>query len=141
MYAVGLYSSQPTKGATGDALWSKLGSSFWNLMLQFHRSVDSGAVAGALKDALSPRLDAAVVTEFHEALTKALSDGVPAGSKLHFTCDDSRALHIAVGSTASVATLSAPKLCDALFDVYFGKSPISPAAKASVELGAGKDEV
>lgn len=58
---------------------------------------------------------------------------MPAGLKLHFACKDG-AVHIAVGTTASVASVKGGT-CKALYDVYFGAEPISPAAKDGVAAG------
>jgi hypothetical protein len=45
-------------------------------------------------------------------------------------------LSIGEGSTRWAAvTLKEKGLCPALFDVYFGKAPVSPAAKDGVAVG------
>ena len=105
------------------------------LLLQFHRSVDAGAVTGALKDALSPRLDAPVLAAFDEALAAALQPtGVPAGLKLYLSCSEG-GLHIGVQSTEAARSVVEPAVCPALFDVYFGSAPISTPIRDGMAAG------
>ncbi len=106
-----------------------------SLLLQFHRAVDSGTVAGALKDALTSRLDEPVVKAFHEALERALGGGkVKQGAQIYFTCSDSK-VTIGVGSPSAAAVVNEGTVCPALLDVYYGKEPISPSAKDGVAAG------
>ena len=43
-----------------------------SMVLNFHRSVDSATVAGAIKDSLQSSLDQETLIGFHTAITKAL---------------------------------------------------------------------
>lgn len=107
------------------------------LALQFHRSVDGATLAGAMKDSLASRLDAAMLVSFHAALDKALPNGAQAGTRLYFLCK-SDGLHVAVATTEIVASVTEPSVCNALFDIFYGASPIAPAAKDGMLAGFAK---
>jgi len=149
VYAVGLYfepqavtrgggadSLKPFVGTPADKLTKSSGfySAITNgkfaktLLLQFHRSVGADAVAGAMKDSLSKKVAAGALTKFSDALSTALGGGaVPQGGKLSFSCKaDTMSISFADGAGLSVREKS---LCPALFSVYYGSPPISPAAK------------
>ena len=107
------------------------------LALQFHRSVDGATVAGAIKDSLASRLDATIVASFHAALNGALAAGTQVGTRLYFLCKPD-GLHIAVATTKIVASVTEPSVCGALFEVYYGSSPVAPAAKDGMISGFSK---
>ena len=105
------------------------------LALQFHRSVSSDAMIGALDEAMAKRLPADTVTKFREALLKALGTGAIAkGAQIYFMCKAST-LSIGSGSPSASVSLKAKGVCPALFDTYYGKSPVSPAAKEGAAVG------
>jgi len=104
------------------------------LFLQFHRSVAAPAVAEALADSLTKRLPAAAIEKFRAALMTVCPAEVARGTKLYFMCK-SGVLSMGTGSATAQATLKEKGACAALFDVYLGKSPISPAAKEGIGMG------
>lgn len=105
------------------------------LALQFHRSVTPEAMANALDEAMAKRLPADDVAKFREALLKALGTGAIAkGAKLYLMCK-AQTLSIGSGSTSVSASLKIKGVCPALFDIYYGKQPVSPAAKDGAALG------
>jgi len=98
------------------------------LLLQFHRSVGADAVAGAMKDSLAKKVAAGALAKFSDALSQVLGGGsVPQGGQLSFACK-ADAMMIAFGES-SPSTLEEKGVCVALFSVYYGSPPISPAAK------------
>lgn len=103
------------------------------LHIKMHRPVAADAMVSALNEALSKRLSTTVVDKFRAAFLGALpSDSLARGDALSLMCKGN-ALHIAAGGTKQ--TVREKGLCSALFDVYFGKSPVSPAAKEGVATG------
>lgn len=105
------------------------------LALQFHRSVSSDAMVSALDESLAKRLPADVVAKFREGLIKALGDGAIAkGAQIYFMCK-SGTLSIGNGAPSVSVSLKLKGVCPALFDVYYGKQPISPAAKDGAATG------
>jgi len=105
------------------------------LFLQMLRGVASDAMVSALEEALSKRLSSAVLAKFREALLKALpSTSLAKGDKLYFQCKGG-VMSIGEGSPSAGATIKDKAVCPAFFDVYFGKSPVSPAAKDGVAAG------
>jgi len=148
VYAVALYvdsagaasslkkfaSPKPTKdpkffSALVDGTFSR------TLYLQMLRGVASDAMITALEEALSKRLSATALAKFREAFVKALpSDSLAKGAKLYFQCKNGM-LSIGEGSPSVGGIVKEKGVCAALFDVYFGKSPVSPAAKDGVASG------
>lgn len=104
------------------------------LYLQFHRSVTAETVAQALSESLSKRLPEAVVEKFKAALLTVCPAEVARGTKLFFMCKG-EALMMGAGSADVRSTLKEKGACSALFDVYLGKAPISPAAKEGIGAG------
>ena len=108
------------------------------LMLQFHRSVSADAMVSALDEAMAKRLPAATVTKFRAAMVKALGDGnIAKGAHLYFMCKASTLL-IGSGTPKIDAMLKEKGVCAALFDVYYGKSPVSVPAKENAAVGFAK---
>ena len=130
VYSVGVYAEKvPSKM---DGLIS--GSMKKALLLRFHRGVGADAVAGALKDALVPRLGAKGATAFKDALDKAMGGDVAKGDSLSFACKgSSMSISLNGGGGASLSG----KACESLFDVYLGKDPISKEAKQGVAAAFG----
>ena len=92
-------------------------------------------MVSALDEALAKRLPAATVAKFRATFLKALpSESLAKGAQIFFQCK-SGALSIGEGSPAVKATLKEKGVCSALFDVYFGKQPVSAAAKDGVAAG------
>uniref|UniRef100_A0A7S0LMM7 Chalcone isomerase domain-containing protein n=1 Tax=Coccolithus braarudii TaxID=221442 RepID=A0A7S0LMM7_9EUKA len=104
------------------------------LLLSFHRSVSGSTVADALKESLSTRISRSTLAGFREVLLQVLGTDVPKGSELFFACR-SDTLHLALGSPRSTTAFHDKTICGALFDVYLGASPISPAIKEGVADG------
>ena len=106
------------------------------LLMKFHRSVSSGTIADALRDSMAPRLSAAVLAKFRSMLATVLSasSDLPKGSELYFSCRGDT-LHLASGTPKGAATLAEKTVCTALFDVYLGTAPVSPAAKEGFVQG------
>ena len=72
-----------------------------------------------------------------QALLKALSsESIERGAQLFFQCKGGT-LVISKGSynAAASSTLREKGICSALFDVYYGKTPVSPAAKEGAAVG------
>ena len=108
------------------------------LMLQFHRSVSADAMVGALDEAMAKRLPAATVAKFRTAMVKALGDGnIAKGAHIYFMCKASSLL-IGSGGPKLDAVLKEKGVCGALFDVYYGKSPVSVPAKENAAAGFAK---
>ena len=130
VYSVGVYAEKvPSKM---DGLIS--GSMKKALLLRFHRGVGADAVAGALKDALVPRLGAKGANSFKDALDKAMGGDVAKGDSLSFACKgSSMSISLNGGGGASLSG----KACESLFDVYLGKDPISKEAKQGVAAAFG----
>ena len=130
VYSVGVYAEKvPSKM---DGLIS--GSMKKALLLRFHRGVGADAVAGALKDALVPRLGAKGASSFKDALDKAMGGDVTKGDSLSFACKgSSMSISLNGGGGASLSG----KACESLFDVYLGKDPISKEAKQGVAAAFG----
>ena len=103
-----------------------------SFVLEFHRAVDSAAVAGGISDALASRLPAKSVTKFRAAVLQVAGDSVSRGSKLTFACKGGA---MTLSSAGKSASLKDKGVCPALWDVYLGKSPVSPPAKAGVGAG------
>jgi len=108
------------------------------MLLRFHRSVGAPAVIEALRDALKPKVDAKGVSKFESALSNVLGETVPKDSQLFLTC---KADSVYISTSESTGShVNAKGLCPALFGVYLGKSPISPAIKSGVATGFTKLE-
>jgi len=125
----------PTKKAFFDSVIK--GQFAKTLFLQFHRTVESSAVASALSDSLSSRLSKTAVTRFSDALVAVLPGDVSKGTKIFFSCKG-EALMMGVGTPVAKQTLKEKGACAALLDVYFGKDPISPALKSGMAAGFAK---
>eukprot|EP00965_Chrysotila_dentata_P193814 6175983-Pleurochrysis_carterae.AAC.2 len=104
------------------------------LVLIFHRSVAAATVVEALRDSLASRLSRSSLATFREHLLSALGSQVPKGSQLYFSCR-ADTMHFALDSPQRAAPLKDKTLCSALFDVYLGSSPVSPAIKEGVADG------
>jgi len=104
------------------------------LVLIFHRSVAAATVVEALRDSLASRLSRSSLATFREHLLSALGSQVPKGSQLYFSCR-ADTMHFALDSPQRAAPLNDKTLCSALFDVYLGSSPVSPAIKEGVADG------
>jgi hypothetical protein len=75
------------------------------LSLQFHRSVSSEVMVGALDEAMAKRLPADTVAKFRDALSKAFGAGAIAkGAEVYFMCRSST-LSIGSGTVDVAATL------------------------------------
>ena len=95
-------------------------------------------VLQALRDALKPKVDAKGVSKFESALSNVLGETVPKDSQLFLTC---KADSVYISTSESTGShVNAKGLCPALFGVYLGKSPISPAIKSGVATGFTKLE-
>ena len=71
-------------------------------------------------------------------MIKALGDGAIAkGAHLYFMCKSST-LIIGSGAPRNDALLREKGVCAALFDVYYGKAPVSPPAKEGAAIGFAK---
>ena len=145
VYAVALYvDSRSAAGwlkkfagnAKPPALYDALatGSFAKTLFLQFHRAVPAQAVAEALAESLAKRLPAATVDKFRVALLKICGEEVAKGAKLYFMCKG-EALSMGGGTPDAQATLKEKGTCNAFFDIYLGKAPISAAAKEGIGVG------
>ena len=110
------------------------GSFAKTLFLQFHRAVPAQAVAEALAESLAKRLPAATVDKFRVALLKICGEEVAKGAKLYFMCKG-EALSMGGGTPDAQATLKEKGTCNAFFDIYLGKAPISAAAKEGMGVG------
>lgn len=152
VYAVALYldesggKSALSKFATGSAptknakFYKALidGPFARTLHLQFHRSVASDAMVTALDEAMSKRLPADALAKFRAAFLKALPAGnLAKGANVYFMCKGNT-MAIGEGSPSAASTLTTKGVCTALFDVYFGKSPVSVPAKEGVAAGFAK---
>ena len=81
------------------------------------------------------QLSAGTLAKFRAAFLSALSsDSLAKGTQIYFGCKG-ESLSIGEGSPSARATLKEKGVCSALFDTYFGKSPVSPAAKDGVAAG------
>ena len=149
VYAVGLYidaaratsSLKPFVGVpaaklpTGFFKTLQTGKFGKTLLLQFHRSVASETVAGAMRDSLASRLGAATLDKFREALLAALaSSSVAKGDRIYFACRGD-AMTISAGKLGGGQSVRDRTVCPAFLDVYVGAKPISPAAKAGIAAG------
>jgi len=106
-----------------------------SMLLTFHRTVDADAIANALRDALSKKLPAKVVSDFQAALGKVTGNSIAVGSTLSFTCAGD-VLSIGTGEKApATAKLSQKQVCPALFSVWLGKPPVSPQTKDGIAAG------
>ena len=105
------------------------------LALKFHRSVSSDAMVNALDEAMAKRLPSEATRKFRESLFKALGAGAIAkGAEVYFMCR-AGTLMIGSGAPSAGATLREKGVCSALFDVYYGKQPVSAAAKEGAASG------
>ena len=103
------------------------------LHIIMHRPVGSETMVSALNEALSKRVSAAAVEIFREAFLKALpTDTLARGDGLSLMCKGNT---LSIHAGGALQRISPRGLCGALFDVYFGKSPVSPAAKEGVAVG------
>lgn len=145
VYAVALYVD--SRGAAGSlkkfagsakqpALYDALATGLFakTLFLQFHRAVSAQAVAEALAESLAKRVPAATVDKFRVALLKICGEEVAKGAKLYFMCKG-EALSMGGGTPDAQATLKEKGTCNAFFDIYLGKAPISAAAKEGIGVG------
>jgi len=107
------------------------------LYLQFHRAVPAPTVAEALAESLTKRLPPGTVEKFRAALLSVCGAEVAKGAKLYFMCKG-ETLSLGSGSPSVGATVKEKGTCAALFDVYVGKTPISPAAKDGIGAGFGQ---
>lgn len=140
VYAAALYIAHTEVCRTTECLVTEEASSRdKTLLLTFHRDIDAPAISGALKEALSPKLDKARLGEFEKNLNHAIGkDGVKKGSQLSFSCDvdgmqisgrdiddlEEEDFHDDADADVTV--------CQALFEVYLGPKPIAPAFKEAV---------
>ena len=145
VYAVALYVD--SRGAAGSlkkfagsakqpALYDALATGLFakTLFLQFHRAVSAQAVAEALAESLAKRVPAATVDKFRVALLKICGEEVAKGAKLYFMCKG-EALSMGGGTPDAQATLKEKGTCNAFFDIYLGRAPISAAAKEGMGVG------
>ena len=152
VYAVALYldsrgasgALQPFAGAKPPTKAAKFyqaiidGGFTKTLHMQFHRSVSAEAMVEALNEAMNKRLAPDAVAKFASAVYKALpSSSIAKGDQLFFTCK-AKTLSIGAGVPGARAALSEKGVCAALFDVFYGKSPVSPAAKEGAAVGFAK---
>lgn len=114
-----------------DGVFSK------TLYLQFHRSVSAEAMVEALNEAMNKRLPPASVAKFAAAVYKAIPASIAKGDQLFFMCKSS-SLMIGAGKAFASVTLREKGVCAALFDVYYGKAPVAPAAKEGAAAGFAK---
>ena len=56
-------------------------------------------------------------------------------AQLYFMCKGADALYIGEATPSAQANLYEKGACSALLDIYYGKSPISPAAKEGTAAG------
>ena len=151
IYALGMYVDREAglpalKEMETEKKFELLRMSPWpkSMVLNFHRSVDSATVAGAIKDSLQSSLDQETLIGFHTAITKALTltGGTQVGLKLYFMCNGNNVV-VAAEPPEGNAGLKGETvvnggnhglrgLCGALLNVYFGNDPVAPAAKQGI---------
>ena len=147
VYAFGIYADPTTArsalsgfagrdaAALGQdaALYTRLlqGDIPLTLRLVMTRNVSGEQMAEAFDGALRPRL-ASAGTAGEQALTTFRGyfslDRLTSGAELVFTCTPTGTLHTTVSGESKPA-LESRALCNALFDVYLGRTPISPNGK------------
>lgn len=132
--ALSSWSSRDAAALGNDAtLYDRLlrGDIPMSLRLVMTRNVTGEQMGEAFDGALRPRLASA-----GEAGIQALDtfrgffslDRLTTNAELVFTCTPSGTLHTTVSGERK-ATIDSRALCNALFDVYLGRNPISPAGK------------
>lgn len=102
------------------------------VVLGFHRSVSASAVVDALKDALASKVSKGALVKFRDGLGSTLGDRIVKGTELTLAC---RGSTLRISCSGKSASLSDKTICPALFGVYLGKSPVSPAAKEAFARG------
>lgn len=151
VYAFGVYvDAAGARGALAsfagrDARALSRDNAFYDAMLQMRfpmslrlvmtRNVTGEQMGEAFDGALRPRVVAAAGRNMpggEAALDRFRAffsaDRLTEGTVLTFTCNNGT-LASSIGTQAQPA-ISSPALCWALFDVYLGRSPISPSGKA-----------
>ncbi|KAG6548003.1 hypothetical protein Mapa_010437 [Marchantia paleacea] len=116
-----------------------------SLRIVLARDVDGATFWGALGETLAPRLKAAGAGAAGEQALNSLGDvfkNRPLKDKtvVFLTWTQPSTLHISIapegGSpSAPDASIESAALLSRLFDVYLGKDPVSPSAKASIAKG------
>jgi len=86
-------------------------------------------MAEAFNEALAPRVgsDTAALTRFRSFFSNELTKG----TEMLFSWRPGNVLGVSIGGR-EVGTVESAALCRALFDVYLGNKPISPAGKKTV---------
>lgn len=109
-----------------------------SLRLVMTRNVSGEQMAEAFDGALRPRVQASDARGGTSGGLEALDtfrgffsvDRLTQGAELVFTCTPNGTLHTRVNTEAKPA-IESRALCGALFDVYLGRTPISPSGKRS----------
>jgi hypothetical protein len=109
-----------------------------SLRLSMIRNITGEQMSDAFEEALRPRVVAAASRNMpggEAALTSFRGyfslDHLTEGVELIFTCTPDGTLHSSVAGEAK-APIASHALCWALFDVYLGRTPISPEGRKSV---------
>jgi hypothetical protein len=112
-----------------------------SLRLVMARTVGGADIASGLDDALRPRLrrlqqgaDPATVQAVETFRKYLLVDHVRSGTEIVFSCSPTGRLTSSVAGGERPPIDSRP-LCQALFDIYLGRSPISASGKRAVIAG------
>ncbi|KAK8519993.1 hypothetical protein V6N13_031532 [Hibiscus sabdariffa] len=113
-----------------------------SLQIVLVRDVDGKTFWDALDEAVSPRIKApAPVDESALSTFRSIFQGRPLnkGTSIFLTWPDPSKMLVAISSdgmpTSMDATIESANVGSALFDVFFGDSPVSPSLKTSVAGG------
>jgi len=100
-----------------------------SLRLVFARGVKADAVADALAERLEPKLGKAspALAAFKAAFAGAF---ITRGTVVTLAVQRGGKLSCCVAGKAA-KPIASPELCRALFDIYLGRDPVAPAAKAA----------
>lgn len=114
-----------------------------SLQIVLVRDVDGKTFWDALDEAISPRIKApSPVDESALSTFRGIFQGrsLNKGTFIFLTWPEPSKMLVAVSSdglptTSTYATVESPNVASALFDVFFGDTPVSPSLKTSVASG------
>ena len=134
VYVVGLYAHPDLRvGADGDALAALRGAPN-EFRLTLVRDVSTSTFVTALEEQVLPRAGKAETDAFSQACQAGLADTLPNKSTIVLRLKPGGTVDLLAGG-AVVASVDAPKVADALLDVYVGPNAVSPAARDSICAG------
>ena len=137
VYVVGLYAHPDLRvGADGDALAAlRAAPNATNeFRLTLVRDVSTSTFVTALEEQVLPRAGKAETDAFSQACQAGLADTLPNKSTIVLRLKPGGTVDLLAGG-AVVASVDAPKVADALLDVYVGPNAVSPAARDSICAG------